>query len=230
MHGHTRFNALLKIPVWFAASHGLIFHFSCDFTQRASFTRGHSYCLCQMGPLILSLLLEVEPPSSAAFLPCGQPHFLSPPPLVPISSLHPCILSEPRHSLTLIHHLGPLPYALFSSLLGILNTPWSSPWLHFHMTLHACMQHPSTRSRMLTRSLTQHLHVVIKFVAFDELPCSDKGFGHICTARRNEERGRKRGEDRMEAEKSAVNASERPSAPTGSFITAVRDVISLFWL
>lgn len=34
----------------------------------------------------------------------------------------------------------------------------------------------------------------------------------------------------MEAEEPAVNASERPSAPTGSFITAVRDVIRRFSL
>lgn len=109
----------------------------------------------------------------------------SPPPISP----------KPRYSFTLIYHLGALPYASFSSWLGMLNTPWSSPLLHFHMTLQQ-PQHPSALTRMLTRSLTQLLHVVLKFFASEEVPCSGKSFGHICTAKKNGERGRQRGEHR----------------------------------
>lgn len=141
-----------------------------------------------------------------------------------------------------------LPSSLYSPLTTSLFHLNSPPPLDFSLLIvgqsehtvkitlapfsHACMQHPqhpSVLPRMLTRSLTQLLHVFIKFLAFDEVPCSDKGVDHICTAGRKEERVRKRGEDRMEGE-SAVNALEQHSAPTGPFITAVRDVIILFWM
>lgn len=104
--------------------------------------------------------------------------FPSPPPHLLPPSLH----APPNHvTLTFIHRPDRLLYA--------------PPRLHFDMTPPAPPA-ASISPCMLTRSLTQLLHVLIKVLGFEEVPCSDKSFSHVCTARRNGERGRQRGAER----------------------------------
>lgn len=127
----------------------------------------------------------------------------------------PSIPGRPRYPPTFLHHLPSLrlhaPHCEHTAKLPIAAFPHDA----------ACRRrsiHPPALPRTLARSLTQLLHVFIKLFAFDEVPCSDKRFGHSCTA---EDRRTWRGRV------AEVSASGRPSAPTGCFIADDRDVTRL---